>query len=71
MSEPERIFEDEPRKTVLRRWRCNVDGCQGEMRGTGHGFTQLETNWEHKCNTCGRTEWTTGNYPMILHLPQK
>lgn len=67
--EPTRHFRDEPITPVYRHWMCRQDGCDGEMRGTGHGFTQLETNWEHRCDKCNREEWARANYPRVAYLP--
>jgi hypothetical protein len=70
MSEqPARRFRDEKIEPVYRRWICDKDGCDGEMRSTGQGFTQLTTTWSHECTKCHRREGASAQYPRIAYLP--
>lgn len=42
---------------------------RGQMRSTGHGYTTLETEWEHACDACDHRLWLSANYPRVEHDP--
>jgi hypothetical protein len=69
IQEPARQFRDDPVTPVLRRWVCGQEGCGGEMKSTREGFTTLHTEWRHRCDACGREEWSQISYPRIAYLP--
>ncbi len=69
--QPVRTFNDEPVTVVKRRWRCAENGCSGDMRSTGEGFTQFKTTWRHRCDKCGREEGADLTYPRIAYLPDE
>lgn len=72
VTEPEqkKVFKDEPRRTVFRRWMCGKDDCAGEMICLGHGISNsMGSNWAHRCEKCNREEWASCSYPRVQHVP--
>lgn len=67
--EPIRRFRDEPVTAVYRHWMCDQEGCDGEMKKTGQGFTTMQTEWQHRCTKCGHEERASTNYPRVAYLP--
>jgi hypothetical protein len=65
----DKIIKREIMHPVRHRWMCGVGICQGEMKGTGEGFTQLSTQWKNCCTVCGREEWADYSYPKIKFEP--
>lgn len=63
-------FRDDPVATVRRHLLCDGEGCDGEMIGTGHGFSGMETSWKHQCNKCGKEAWASNHYPCYAHIPR-
>ena len=63
-------FSDNAVRTVYRHWLCPNDGCDGEMIGTGKGFTTFKAAWENVCTVCGYKEWASCSYPVMLHLEE-
>jgi hypothetical protein len=62
-------FRDEPVTPVWRHWLCPKDGCDGEMKSTGHGLTTLSTSWQHRCTKCQHEALAGANYPRVAYLP--
>lgn len=62
-------IEPETRETEMRTFKVRAyhPVCGGELVSTGHGITQLRTNWLHRCNKCGTEAWFEERYPEIVH----
>lgn len=47
--------------------KCKV----GLMHCTGKGITQMDTTWEHICESCGENLWYRKSYPCIEHRDKR
>lgn len=67
--EPIRRFREEPLSAVWRRWICNEEDCDGEMKPTGQCFPSNPPQYPHRCEKCQRQESASAVYPRIAYLP--
>lgn len=49
-------------------WFC--DECGKEMNATGFSLTSSPPQYEHLCNTCGKTVYLMKSYPVIEFIPE-